>query len=156
MMKRSTQSRERSQRGDFVPFHLPLAGSRGGAPLWGLGQRHNCCSSSLLKKRSQQSAGNEASLPVTLRIRRCAPQLALSITSTLSRPLARPSGSSFLIMLAHCDTQGFRLCGGEGGGGGGGGDPFGVHSHVSWFSLLKVERACERCFGIVLANFLCC
>lgn len=35
-------------------------------------------------------------------------------------------------------------------------DPFGVHSHVSWFSLLKVERACGRCFGIVLANFLCC
>ena len=113
MTKRSTQSRERGQGGDFVPFHLPLAGSRGGAPLWGLGQRHNCCSSSLLKKRSQQSAGNEASLPVTLRIRRCAPQLALSITSTLSRPLARPSGSSFLIMLAHCDTQGFRLCGGD-------------------------------------------
>ena len=75
MTKRSTQSRERGQGGDFVPFHLPLAGSRGGAPLWGLGQRPNCCSSNPLKKRSQQGAGSEASLPVTLRIRRCAPNL---------------------------------------------------------------------------------
>ena len=87
MTKHSTQSRERGQGGDFIPFHLPLAGSRGGAPLWDLGQRPNCCSSNPLKKRSQQGAGSEASLPVTLRIRRCAPQLALSITSTLSRPL---------------------------------------------------------------------
>ena len=75
MTKRSTQSRERGQGGDFVPFHLPLAGSRGGAPLWGLGQRPNCCSSNPLKKRSQQGAGSEASLPATLRIRRCAPSL---------------------------------------------------------------------------------
>ena len=35
-------------------------------------------------------------------------------------------------------------------------ETFALHSHVSWFSLLKVERACGRCFGIVLANFLCC
>ena len=28
-------------------------------------------------------------------------------------PIARPSSSSFLFMLAHCDTQGFRLCGGD-------------------------------------------
>ena len=147
MTKRSTQSRKRGQGGTSSLFNCPLRG---------LGQRANCCSSNPLKKRSQQGAGSEASLPVTLRIRRCAPQLALSITSTLSRPLARPSGSSFLIMLAHCDTQGFRLCGGDGGLSDRPLDPFGVHAHVSWFSLLKVERACGRCFGVVLANFLCC
>ena len=63
-------------------------------------------------------------------------------------------------MLAHCDTQGFRLCGGDEGAMKTDEclrspplTPFGVHSHVSWFSLLKVERACGRCFGIVLANF---
>ena len=42
------------------------------------------------RKPPAKGAGSEASLPVTLRSRRSAPQAALSITCTLSRPLARP------------------------------------------------------------------
>ena len=44
----STQSRG-GVKGGF-----PLAGSRGGAPLWGLGQRPNCSSSNQLKGSRQQ------------------------------------------------------------------------------------------------------
>ena len=96
MGERPTQSRKRGQGGNS-----PLAGSRGGAPLWGLGQRPNCCSSNPLKKRSQQGAGSEASLPVTLRLRRCAPQLALPTPRTLSRQMGRDRVSviSYFIML---------------------------------------------------------
>ena len=95
MGERPTQSRKRGQGGNSPP----LAGSRGGAPLWGLGQRPNCCSSNPLKKRSQQGAGSEASLPVTLRIRRCAPQLALPTPRTLSRQMGATEYQSFPIIL---------------------------------------------------------
>ena len=81
MKAKSTQSRE-GVKGGF-----PLAGSRGGAPLWGLGQRPNCCASNLLKRRSQQGAGSEASLPVTSRVLRRAPQAALSTIYAVSRQM---------------------------------------------------------------------
>ena len=81
----------RGQGGDFVPFRLPLAGSRGGAPLWGLGQRPNCFSSSLLKGRSQQGAGGEASLPVTSRSRRSAPKLLYQPLAHCRAKWARPN-----------------------------------------------------------------
>ena len=68
MKKRPTQSRK-GVKGGF-----PLAGSRGGAPLWGLGQRPNRSSSNQFKGRNQQGAGSEASLPVTLRVLRRAPK----------------------------------------------------------------------------------
>ncbi len=89
MKEKPTESRG-GVKGGF-----PLAGSRGGAPLWGLGQRPNCCSSNLLKRRSQQGAGSEASLPVTSRSRRSAPKL-LYPPSTLCRARwARPRCWSF-------------------------------------------------------------
>ena len=44
---------------------MSLAGSRGGAPLWGLGQRPNLSSSDQFQGSRQQGAGSEASLPVT-------------------------------------------------------------------------------------------
>ena len=84
MEERPTESRG-GVKGGF-----PLAGSRGGAPLWGLGQRPNCCSSNPLKKRSQQGAGSEASLPVTLRIRRCAPNLLYPLLAHCRAKWARP------------------------------------------------------------------
>ena len=87
MTKRPTESRGGVKGGDFVPFRLPLAGSRGGAPLWGLGQRPNCSSLNLLQGKSQQGAGSEASLPVTLRSRRSAPKLLFSPCCTLSRQM---------------------------------------------------------------------
>ncbi len=81
---------KKGSRGDFVPFRLPLAGSRGGAPLWGLGQRPNRSSSDQFQGSRQQGAGSEASLPVTLRVRRRASKL-LFPTSVLCRARwARP------------------------------------------------------------------
>ena len=121
MTKRSTQSRERGQGGDFVPFHLPLAGSRGGAPLWGLGQRPNCSSFNLLQGKCQQGAGSEASLPVTLRSRRSAPKLLFPPCCTLSRQMGatahpgaarkssrtrRPAAFICLIHFAQCFSFG--------------------------------------------------
>ena len=43
--------------------------------MWGLGQRPNCSSGDHSKGTAHKGAGSEASLPVTLRIRRCAPKL---------------------------------------------------------------------------------
>ena len=58
---------------------------KGQRPLWGLGQRPNCSASNLLKGRSQQGAGSEASLPVTLRVRRRAPKLLFPQDSVKNR-----------------------------------------------------------------------
>ena len=59
--------------------------------MWGLGQRPNCFSSSLLKGRSQQGAGSEASLPVTSRSRRSAPKLHIRPLAYCRAKWARPS-----------------------------------------------------------------
>ena len=138
MGERPTQSRKRGQGGNS-----PLAGSRGGAPLWGLGQRPNCCSSNPLKKRSQQGAGSEASLPVTLRIRRCAPNLLYPPLAHCRAKWARPSISHFLFYNATFEMQGFRHCGGDAGFSSRPLDPFGMCSHVSCFFLL-LAFSCGR------------
>ena len=67
----------------------------GQRPLWGLGQRPNCSASNLLKGRSQQGAGSEASLPVTLRVRRRAPKLLLPQDSVKNQKIS-PQGNFFL------------------------------------------------------------
>jgi len=81
----------RGQGGDFVPFRLPLAGSRDSVPcgVWGNGP--NCFSSSLLKGRSQQGAGSEASLPITSRSRRSAPKLLYQPLAHCRAKWARPN-----------------------------------------------------------------
>ena len=84
MEERPTESRG-GVKGGF-----PLAGSRGGAPLWGLGQRPNCSTSNLLQGNSQQGAGSEASLPVTSRSRRSAPQLLFPTSMLCRAKWARP------------------------------------------------------------------
>ena len=74
-------------------------GSRGNAPCrvqgrrpcWGLGQRPNCSSSNLLKGRSQQGAGSEASLPLTSRVLRRAPKPLYTTTVLCRAKWARPS-----------------------------------------------------------------
>ncbi len=121
MTKRPTESRGGVKGGDFVPFRLPLAGSRGGAPLWALGQRPNCSSFNLLQGKSQQGAGSEASLPVALRSRRSAPKLLFPPCCTLSRQMGatahpgaarkssrtrRPAAFICLIHFAQCFSFG--------------------------------------------------
>ena len=78
---------KKGSRGDFVPFRLPLAGSRGGAPLWGLGQRPNCFSCAQLKGNSQQRR-RQRSVPA----------------SSFALPQKRPP-SCFPQRAAHCHAK---------------------------------------------------
>ena len=89
MKAKSTQSRE-GVKGGLRPFSSPPCRVKGQRPLWGLGQCPNCCSSNLLKRRSQQGAGSEASLPVTLRSRRSAPKLLYPPSMLCRARWARP------------------------------------------------------------------
>ena len=76
---------KKGSRGDFVPFRLPLAGLRGGAPLWGLGQRPNCFSGAQLKGNSQQRR-RQRSVPASNFARpQTRPQAALPTTCALPR-----------------------------------------------------------------------
>ena len=81
----------RGQRGGLRPFSSAPCMVKGQRPLWGLGQRPNCFSSSLLKGRSQQGAGSEASLPVTSRSRRSAPKLLYQPLAHCRAKWARPN-----------------------------------------------------------------
>ena len=89
MKKKSTQSRGGVKGG------IPPCRVKGRRPLWGLGQRPNRCSSKLLKGNSQQGAGSEASLTVTLRSRRSAPNLLFSLLAHCRAKWARPNCWSF-------------------------------------------------------------
>ena len=89
MKKRPTQSRK-GVKGGF-----PLAGSRGGAPLWGLGQRPNRSTGDHSKGTTNKGAGSEASLPVTLRVLRRAPKPLFRPTMLCRARWARPNCWSF-------------------------------------------------------------
>ena len=82
-------------------------GVKGRRPLWGLGQRPNRCSSKLLKGNSQQGAGSEASLPVTLRSRRSAPKLLYPSTQHCRARWARPDCMTFDHSRSFPQAEGF-------------------------------------------------
>ena len=65
----------------------PLAESRGSASGGVWGNAPTVARATSMSNALNKGAGSEASLPVTLRIRRCAPQAALPINSTLSRQM---------------------------------------------------------------------
>ena len=65
------------------------------------------------KEAANKGAGSEASLPVTLRVRRRAPKLLYPQLAYCRAKWARPSSCSFLLQMAFPETQGFRLCGGD-------------------------------------------
>ena len=88
MKEKPTESRG-GVKGGF-----PLAGSRGGAPLWGLGQRPNCCAGDKFQGSRQQGAGSEASLPVTSRSRRSAPKPLCPLLAHCRVKWARPHSRS--------------------------------------------------------------
>ena len=100
MTKRPTESRG-GVKGGLRPFSSAPCRVKGQRPLWGLGQRPNCSSFNLLQGKSQQGAGSEASLPVTLRSRRSAPKLLFPSTQHCRAKWARPTsmGEGFLSML---------------------------------------------------------
>ena len=82
MGKATNSIARKGSRGKF-----PLAGCRGGAPAGAWGNAPTVPRTTGMSNALNKGAGSEASLPVTLRIRRCAPQAALSINSTLSRQM---------------------------------------------------------------------
>ena len=92
MKARPTQSRK-GVKGGLRPFSSAPCRVKGQRPLWGLGQRPNCSASNLLKGRSQQGAGSEASLPVTLRVRRRALKLLFPQDSVKNQMTASPRRS---------------------------------------------------------------
>ena len=61
--------------GDFVPFRLPLAGSRDSVPCGGWGNAPTVPRPTNSKEAANKGAGSAASLPLTLRVRRRAPKL---------------------------------------------------------------------------------
>ena len=85
-----TQSRERGQGGDFVPFRLPLAESRGGASGGVWGNAPTVPRQIYSKKTANKGAGSEASLPVTLRFLRSAPKLLFPTPMLCRARWARP------------------------------------------------------------------
>ena len=89
MTKRPTESRGGVKGGDFVPFRLPLAGSRGGAPLWGLGQRPNCWSGDHFKGIRQQRRRQRSVPASNFALPQERPQAALSTLLHIVAPNGR-------------------------------------------------------------------
>ena len=89
--KHSSRAAKKGSREGFRPiFFLPCR-VKGQRPLWGLGQRPNCFSGAQLKG-SRQQRRRQRSVPASnFALPQERPQLALSTTCTLSRPLARPN-----------------------------------------------------------------
>ena len=117
---------------------MPLAESRGGASggVWGNAPTVPRATNS--KDEVNKGAGSEASLPVTLRFLRSAPQAALPTTCILSRRWARPASieRSFFLLLVFF-VAGGRACGRARGLCGRPLDPFAVRSHVYCFFSLQ-------------------
>ena len=89
--EKSTQSRERGQGGTSSLFVCPLR-SPEAAPLVGFGATPQLfLVKSIQREQPTKGAGSEASLPVTLRIRRCAPKLLYPSTQHCRARWARPT-----------------------------------------------------------------
>ena len=126
---------------------MPLAESRGGASGGVWGNAPTVPRQIYSKKTANKGAGSEASLPVTLRFLRSAPQAALPTTCILSRRWARPTSieKSFFLLLVFF-VAGGRACGCDKGAMetdevcGRPLDTFAVRSHVYCFFRCREER----------------
>ena len=76
---------KRGQGGDFVPFRLPLAGSRDSVPCGVWGNAPTVPRATIILNALNKGAGSEASLPVTLRVRRRALKLLFPQDSVKNR-----------------------------------------------------------------------
>ena len=85
----------RGSRGDFVPFRLPLAGSRDSVPCGVWGNAPTVFRATNSKETANKGAGSEASLPVTSRVRRRAPKPLYQPSAHCRAKWARPSCWSF-------------------------------------------------------------
>ena len=109
MEERPTQSRK------GVKGQLPLAESRGSASggVWGNAPTVSRATSP--KGKSNKGAGSEASLPVTLRVLRRAPQAALLTNCAVSRQMGATELPAFQTELVFSASRGIRACGRESG-----------------------------------------
>ena len=73
------------------PVSFSLAGSRGSAPCGVWGNAPTVPRTTNSKGKANKGAGSEASLPVTLRIRRCAPKLLYPPLAYCRARWARPT-----------------------------------------------------------------
>ena len=90
MKTKSTQSRGGVKGGDFVPFHLPLAGSRDSAPCGVWGNAPTVPRQTYSKEEVKQSRGSEASRAQTSRVLRRAPKLLYPSSMLCRARWARP------------------------------------------------------------------
>ena len=103
MVEMPTQSRGGVKGG------IPLAGSRGSALCGVWGNAPTVPRATNSKGKANKGAGSEASLPVTLRFLRSAPQAALSSVYAVSRRW-RDRTACLSDMAACFRKQGFRAC----------------------------------------------
>ena len=82
---------KRDQGGDFVPFCLPLAGSRDSVPCGVWGNAPTVPRTTSMPNALNKGAGSEASLPVTLRVLRRAPKLLYPTSMQCRAKWARPN-----------------------------------------------------------------
>ena len=85
---------KRGQGGDFVPFRLPLAGSRNSVPCGVWGNAPTVPRATSMPNALNKGAGSEASLPLTLRVRRRAPNLLIPTPMLCRAKWARPDSSA--------------------------------------------------------------
>ena len=90
----TNSSAKRGQGGDFVPFRLPLAGSRDSVPCGVWGNAPTVPRATSMPNALNKGAGSEASLPVTLRVRRRAPKLLYPQLAYCRAKWARPNSWS--------------------------------------------------------------
>ena len=91
MGKATNSIARKGSRGDFVPFHFPLAGCRGGAPAGAWGNAPTVPRTTGMPNALNKGAGSEASLPVTSRSRRSAPKLLYQPLAHCRAKWARPN-----------------------------------------------------------------
>ena len=87
MKVRSTQSREGVKGGTSSLFVCPLRGQGAELPCGVWGNAPTVPRVTSMPNALNKGAGSEASLPVTLRVRRRAPQAALSTICAVSRQM---------------------------------------------------------------------
>ena len=96
----------RGSRGDFVPFRLPLAGSRASVPCGAWGNAPTVPRVVSILNALNKGAGSEASLPVTLRVRRRASKLLFPQDSVKNHSSTPPWHS--YLKNKNGDCGGFR------------------------------------------------
>ena len=113
---RSMKAQPTQSRGG-VKGQLPLAGSRDSVPCGGWGNAPTVPRPTNPKEAANKGAGSEASLPVTLRVRRRAPKLLFPQDSVMNHHLCvlehekRPAGGwrsrakGWLYELAGCNRR---------------------------------------------------